>query len=607
MKIYYSVSVRGTGGILTKAMIRQHVNILKSFGEVLTEHLGSNSPQVIDMNGKSDADIYEEDDRLLQTSDVFVADITNASLGVGFMVARALMYNKPVICVYYNLPEIKLSAMINGCPLITKLSYHDDQTYRSAIRTFFLDQALTPETPMKVFLCGAPGSGKSSIAKKIADTFNLANISTGAILRELVQNPNDPLTPVLNGYMNAGQLIPADIMCKIVIDRLKQPDCRRLGFVLDGYPPSIEDLDNLRINFIAPDLMFCFECSDKTAIERQCARGERVSDTLETATKRMQVYHEKIPDFVKNGGKWFDFLNGGPIIRINAECGAENVWSLVEQTIRHWTPNNISSSASFFPIPPFQGEVPRSTRFHFHIDAIDQTSLFGILRKIYAKYQPAQGNIKIHPIQALHLGPQIVECPSYDQMMNFHPISDEDIDEAFVTGRLGDSLDVAFLTAVLQSAQMSSKQYMIEVEQYIGEWRLRGDQVLTESDYIPELVDFHPILPDYEDHRIVNPPIELHLGFNIPKNTQDPPISLDILMQKCTDAGFKNGGWFIFRHKTEWVYRSNEFSTDIVANARSRLFEQAKALQVILLELGAESTDVLLSLEVVHGIWCFNV
>lgn len=610
MKIYYSVSVRGTGGVLTKAMIRQHINILKSFGEVLTEHLGSDSPQVLDMNGKSDADIYEEDNRLLQMCDVFVADITNVSLGVGFMIARALTYSKPVVCVYYDHQDIKLSAMINGCPLITKMPYHDYQSYRGAIRTFCLDESLIPEAPLKVFLCGLAGCGKSTVAKKIADTSNLANISTGAILRELVKDPSNPLTPVLNGYMNAGQLIPADIMCKIVIDRLKQPDCRRFGFVLDGYPPSMEDLDNLRINFIAPDLIFCFECSDKTAIERQCARGERVSDTLETATKRTQIYHEKIPDFVRHSGEWFASLNGGPVVRINAECGAENVWSSVEQTIRHWSPMSTPSMSSFFPIPPFHGEVPRSTRFHFHIDAIDQKSLFGILRKIYSKYQSAQGNIKIYPIHALHLGPQIEECPSYDRMMNFHPISDENTGEAFVTGRLGDSLDVTFLTTVLQSAQMSSEKYMIEMEQYIGEWRLRGNEITTESDYTPSRVDLHSVFPNYEDHRIENPPIELHLGFNVPKHsliTQDLPISLDTLIQKCTDAGFKNGGWFIFRHETEWVYRSNEFSSDTVTNAKTRLFEQAKALQSILLELGIESTDILFSLEVVHGIWCFNV
>lgn len=604
MKIYYSVSVRGTGGVLTKPMIRQHINILKSFGEVLTEHLGSDSPQILDMNGKSDSDIYEEDDRLLQSCDAFVADITNASLGVGFMVARALTYNKPVICLHYNNPDVKLSAMINGCPSIMKLPYNNDQTYRQGIRNFLLNQTVMTARPMKIFLCGSPGSGKSSCAQKIADTFNLANISTGAILREIVKDPSNPMTPILSGYMNAGQLIPADIMCKIVIDRLKQPDCLRFGFVLDGYPPSMEDLDNLRINCIAPDLMFCFECSDETAITRQCSRGERISDTRETATKRVQVYHEKIPDFVKHGGEWFDFLNGGPIVRINAECGADAVWESVEQTIRHWK-NPSRSPSSFFPIPPFHGETPRSTRFHFHIDAVNQKSLFNILRKVYAKYQPAQGNIKIYPIHSLHLGPQIDECSSYERMMNFHSISDGS-DEAFVTGRLGNSLDVEFLTTVLQSA--INKEYMVELEQYIGEWRLRGDQIITESDYASEPVDVRSLFPTYEKHHLANPPIELHLGFNIPHIVRGgcPPIPLDLLMKQCTNNGFTNGGWFIFRHETDWVYRSNEFSTDTVETAKTRLFEQAKTLRVILSELGVSPTDILFSLEHVHGIWQFN-
>ncbi len=99
---------------------------------------------------------------------------------------------------------------------------------------------------MNIVLLGPPGSGKGTQAKKIAAKYSIIHISTGDILRENVRNGTD-LGTEAKKYMDAGQLVPDELLISIIKDRLAQPDVTG-GYMLDGYPrtyPQAEALDKM--------------------------------------------------------------------------------------------------------------------------------------------------------------------------------------------------------------------------------------------------------------------------------------------------------------------------------------------------------------------------
>ncbi len=87
-----------------------------------------------------------------------------------------------------------------------------------------------------VFL-GAPGSGKGTQAREVSKCFRVPQISTGDILREAVKK-GTPLGLAAKAKMEAGQLVPDDIVCSIVEERVSEPDCQS-GFILDGFPRTL--------------------------------------------------------------------------------------------------------------------------------------------------------------------------------------------------------------------------------------------------------------------------------------------------------------------------------------------------------------------------------
>jgi adenylate kinase len=93
-----------------------------------------------------------------------------------------------------------------------------------------------------VMLFGAPGSGKGTVGKHLLNCFDIPHISTGDILREHVAAGN-MLGRKVKSFMEAGSLVPDDLVNRIVRERLSQPDCEG-GFFLDGYPRTLEQADS---------------------------------------------------------------------------------------------------------------------------------------------------------------------------------------------------------------------------------------------------------------------------------------------------------------------------------------------------------------------------
>ena len=91
---------------------------------------------------------------------------------------------------------------------------------------------------MKMILLGAPGAGKGTQAKLISKNFNIPHISTGDILRSNVSQETE-LGLKAKGYMEAGALVPDELVLSLVKDRLLQGDCEK-GFILDGFPRNLQ-------------------------------------------------------------------------------------------------------------------------------------------------------------------------------------------------------------------------------------------------------------------------------------------------------------------------------------------------------------------------------
>ncbi|MBR1974921.1 MAG: adenylate kinase [Clostridia bacterium] len=168
---------------------------------------------------------------------------------------------------------------------------------------------------MNIILLGAPGAGKGTQASKISDAYNLPHISTGDIFRENIKNQT-PIGLLAKSYTDKGQLVPDEVTCKIVEERLSREDCKN-GYMLDGFPRTIaqaEALDkianidlviNIDVDFsLLLDRLcgrrVCKDCGESYHVSRlngetKCARcgGElyqRKDDNPETVQSRLDVY-----------------------------------------------------------------------------------------------------------------------------------------------------------------------------------------------------------------------------------------------------------------------------------------------------------------------------
>lgn len=178
---------------------------------------------------------------------------------------------------------------------------------------------------MKIIMLGAPGAGKGTQAKKIAEKYGIPHISTGDIFRANIKNQTE-LGMKAKAYMDQGALVPDELTLELIMDRFTNDDCKN-GYVLDGFPRTIpqaealtkalsdkQDAVDYAINVDVPDEAIvtrmsgrraCLACGgtyhikfNPTKVEGICdaCGGELVlrnDDKPETVQKRLDVYHEQ--------------------------------------------------------------------------------------------------------------------------------------------------------------------------------------------------------------------------------------------------------------------------------------------------------------------------
>lgn len=186
---------------------------------------------------------------------------------------------------------------------------------------------------INLILLGAPGAGKGTQAEIISEKYNIPALSTGAILREAMQAGTE-MGLSAKSYIEAGALVPDEVVIGIIKDRLAEPDCKN-GFILDGFPrtvPQAEALDEMGVEITdvisieVPDERIlkrmsgrrvCKKCGATYHTEYKpspngeyCACGEKLTirsdDDPEVVAKRLVTYHEQtepLKDFYAAKGK----------------------------------------------------------------------------------------------------------------------------------------------------------------------------------------------------------------------------------------------------------------------------------------------------------------
>ncbi len=134
MKIYFAGSIRG--GREDAALYLQIIEYLKTYGEVLTEHIGDPNLTELGDDGPTDKYIHDRDLEWLNSADVLVAEVTTVSMGVGYEIGRAVETGKKVLCLFRPDSGKNISAMISGCEDLKLVNYSNLQEVKKAIAEF---------------------------------------------------------------------------------------------------------------------------------------------------------------------------------------------------------------------------------------------------------------------------------------------------------------------------------------------------------------------------------------------------------------------------------------------------------------------------------------
>ncbi|MCC7474105.1 MAG: adenylate kinase [Pirellulales bacterium] len=181
---------------------------------------------------------------------------------------------------------------------------------------------------MRIVFLGPPGSGKGTQAQRLKDYLQIVHLSTGEMLRQ-AHEAGTTLGIEAARFMNAGQLVPDDMVVRIVADRIRENDCQR-GCLFDGFPrtvPQAQALDQLLTQRGTPlNLVIALEVSEPLLVERLLARG-RADDDQQTIRERFRQYSRQTQPLLDY------YASRGVLARIVAEGCPDDVFEQIRAAV----------------------------------------------------------------------------------------------------------------------------------------------------------------------------------------------------------------------------------------------------------------------------------
>lgn len=184
---------------------------------------------------------------------------------------------------------------------------------------------------LNVVLFGAPGSGKGTQSAKLIDEYGLYHISTGEVLRDHIRRGTE-LGKIADSFISKGQLIPDDLMIRILDDVLEKEAADKKGVVFDGFPRTIPQAEALKelLSKRGTQLhaVIGLEVPEEELMERMIRRGQetgRADDNPETIKNRLKVYHDQthpLREYYTREGMYLPINGSGIVDEIFNEIAA---------------------------------------------------------------------------------------------------------------------------------------------------------------------------------------------------------------------------------------------------------------------------------------------
>lgn len=213
---------------------------------------------------------------------------------------------------------------------------------------------------MRMVIFGSPGAGKGTQAKRLIERYNIAQISTGDMLRDAVKRQT-ALGNEVQAIMNAGQLVPDPIMIELVKERIRAQDCKH-GFLLDGFPRTLKQAESLRDAGIPLDVVVELDVPDQEIIQRLSGRRihetsgrtyhvlyqppkrnnqddltgdtliQRDDDKEETVKKRLSIYHAQTRPVIEFYSRWASSgaADAPQFLKVDGSQSVDNVWNQIQ-------------------------------------------------------------------------------------------------------------------------------------------------------------------------------------------------------------------------------------------------------------------------------------
>jgi adenylate kinase len=186
--------------------------------------------------------------------------------------------------------------------------------------------------PLDLLLLGAPGAGKGTQAKRIAEDYEIPQIATGDMLRAAVAAGTE-LGRRVKPILDAGELVPDDLIVALIRERLSEADTGK-GFILDGFPrtiPQAEALDAM-LEEVGREIAVVleFQLSEEEAARRMLGRADehgRSDDTPETIRRRLDVYREQTEPLAAY------YLGRGMLVGIDAGRSIDDVHAQIADVL----------------------------------------------------------------------------------------------------------------------------------------------------------------------------------------------------------------------------------------------------------------------------------